>query len=320
VSTAAGFGGAYLFDKTQEKFLFHPTANLVGDPIEPIKDPKDYELEGITASTIKTSKDESLLIWKSTQIDKTKPTLLLFPGSVGHLGDTHMGTDAKAPEKDAYIRIIKEAQARGMQVIAANHVGFASQTDSSPSQDAIYRGAEAVIDLALKYGLTPNQLQITGVSMGTMVASHAASYLSATRDFKDYPDQQIHLNLVSGTISVPHGAADQTPLPKGAAQLLFMGQTFDTAKELNALSGNAGRRAYVAFVRGENDKFTPPYHAAEHKKAAPNVDFKAFVVKGEHFPSPSDILNVVEAKTAGMQTENLSVGKPEKNGAKLVRQ
>jgi hypothetical protein len=295
-ATAGGAGFWFSTEKGQAPILFSPQKNLVGHPIEPIRSPQEYAINHVREGTLKTSEDETFSVWQSTELKPGKPTLVLFPGSVGHLGDTHMGTDPNAPEKEAYVKIIKEAQKAGMQVFAANLVGFTG-SNATPSEQSIYRGAEAAVDYLVSMGLKPKDLQLTGVSMGTMVASHAANHLSQMKAFKDDPEQHINLVLSNGTISTVRAAVDVKNAPETIASFITSKNRFDAAKELQALGGStsdAAKRIHISFLKGEDDTLTPHSHVALHREAAKGTDFVARLVPGEHFVEPTHIIGAIK--------------------------
>lgn len=287
---------------------FHPNDNFEGGAIPAINAPKDYGLEGIAQLTIKTQKNEDFLLWKSRKLTPGKPTLVLFPGSVGHLGDTHMGKNPGSEDTLAYVRLIKEAQKNGMQVVAVNHVGYANST-SAPSQEAFHREAETTMDYLLGEGFKPNDIYTVGISLGTNIASHAAQHLSQKSAFKRDSKQHINLLLSSGTISAPAAINDSIPiLPKPYLNHILH-QQFNTGQELRAMAANTDTtgRIHVHYVRATDDEHTPAYHENEHRQAAGGLDFSASEATGGHFmPAEAIMAQVMKQRQETMQRGSAS--------------
>lgn len=276
----------------QREVVYKTTTDLEGKPLPPIKQPNEYGLEGVISEKLETKSGDSFLAWRSNELQADKKTLVLFPSNGGHLG--------ASPTKDfegnelggngtAYVDIIKEAQQNGYQVVAVNHVGYAgSSIEGSPTQAKMYEGAEAVIDKLIGDGIKPKDLHITGVSMGTAIAAHAANHLSTKSVFKDDDKQKINLTMVNGLVSVRAGLEDKFPILDKA--VLKVWDDLDSWKELQKLASNAGKLGNVAFVRGNEDPLTPENQVKAHHIASHGMNFRSETVDAVHFVKPNDII------------------------------
>ncbi len=298
---AAAATGAHLYlsnETVQHGLTYRPKINDAGSAIEPIKEPLQYGLENLVTETLFTHDTEDFLIWRSEDFDRKKPTLMFYPGGIGHLGDTHMGEDP-LENKYAYIDYIKRAQQEGWNIIACNHVGYAD-SDATPNQHAIFRGVERSIEYALiEARLQPNDLRIFGISFGGPLACHAAKYLSTVfPSFKNDPTQHIHFIAANSAIDIPSISHDLTGIPEGYVRSIWNGnEMYDAAAELRAMGSlpkQQRMRVHGAYLSGSNDELTNSRHADFHKEAGKNLGeygLRSFTVPGKHFIDFDDVID-----------------------------
>lgn len=305
----AGGIGALNTPSVQRALILSPEKDFAGNDLPPMKEPSEYGLQGVKSQILDTAAGDTFTTWQSETLEPGKKTLVLFPGNGGHLGyspETGAGGMKLGEGTTAYIDILKEALEQGYQVIAANPVGFAgSSVAGNPTEENMYAGAEATIDYALQKGIASKDLHITGVSMGTALAAHAANHLAQQVSDMETPDGKVNLTLASGLINVREGLEEFALIPNLVVAKVW--DNLDAGKELQALARRTGKQANVAFVRGAEDPATPENQKAAHQRTARGTNFRAEDIEGaSHYVTPKDILRQFDELERG----NTSLDQP----------
>lgn len=292
VAAIGAIAGTTVMPSIQKSQTYFPNTNLEGDPIEPIKSPSEYGLKGITSETLYTSQNEDFLVWYSDSLQKGEKTLLLFPGSVGHLGNDpdqgeHWG-------KTAFIQLIQRAQSEDYQIIAVNHVGF-SGSKASPSEAGLFREVETIADWALNKGLKPRDLSIMGSSMGTTLAAYAAKHLSEKPVFKNDKEEKIQFLMVGGVVDASVVIHQEMPPVVSHWLESVWWEKFDTKQILNDL-GNSPNNSRIRAInlRGREDAFTPADQVGVMRDAGKGIALVSQEVSGTHMPDLEHVMNALK--------------------------
>jgi hypothetical protein len=310
-ATSAAGTGCIAIPAVQRKIIYSPNGDFEGNDLPAIQEPEAYGIKNAVSEVLTTEKGHRFLTWHTTSMDPTHKTLVFFPGNGGHLGFS----PAKGPAgealwngTDAYIKLFKQAQQQGFQVVFAQQVGFAGSNTQHPTEDNMYEGARRTIGWLLEKGFTPNTMKIAGVSMGTALAAHAANHLVHHSAFTDSPQQHIQLTLASGLIDVQAGIKEAVPVIAPITEIVLKDR-LSTGKELEAMASTGqGNRIHVTFIRSKQDALTPASQSELHAKAANGLDFVAQEVDGMHFPSPDLLLNSFK-KSQRYRTEELKASR-----------
>jgi pimeloyl-ACP methyl ester carboxylesterase len=303
--TGVGVGGALILGDialntppVQRSLIYKTNTDFSGNNLPPINAPADYGLKGIVAEEWATNLGDKFLVWHSESLVPNKKTLVLFPGNAGHLGASPTfgaGNELLGGNGNSYIEILKEAIDQGYQVVAAHPVGYGN-SKVAPTQQKMFEGAEAVIDEINRRNIEPKDIHITGISMGTTLAAHAANHLASTQDFVSNNQQQIYLNLVNGLISLRAGLEEFAPAAN--ALVMHVWDNLDTSRELEDLAAKTQKRGNVTFLRGGDDPVTPKDQIEAHRRAARGMNFRSEEVPNtRHYVTPKDILRQFDEMT-----------------------
>lgn len=277
VGSAAAAVGVFSIPAVQRWVTYTPNSDLDGKAVPPIQPPEAYGLEGVKAVTLETAQGEDFLTWQSTELKPGKKTLVLFPGNFGHIG------------QEQYVNYIKAAQRDGYQIMAVEHVGFAGSMATS-TQAGMFRGVEKVLNELQAKGIQPKDMSLVGISMGTTLAAHAANYIADSNAFRNDDKQHIRCLMVSGALNAGVILDDMFG-PISFVPKAVWHEQFDTGKELQTISPSVGKRVYVTYLRGKDDKWTPVDQVEAHRQAADHLEFAGKEVVGQHFPEASLLLD-----------------------------
>lgn len=192
-------------------------------------------------------------------------------------------------------------------MIAANHVGFADSTET-PTPQGIFRGAGKTIAWALEQGLNPDDLKIFGISMGTTVAAHAASFLMAHKKFALDPEQAQNIRLLMANGALNSGVILDDTLLHYDSDVRH--EKIDTGNEFTKmLRSRKNDFIFVSYIRGKEDALTPADQGPAHEQAATGLNFVQGEVEGKHFTPPAVVLSKLNELEV-MKTPEVQRGGP----------
>ena len=125
---------------------------------------------------------------------------------------------------------------RGVGVVLVEYRGYGASRDLSPSEDAEYEDAAAVLDALERRGIGPDRVVLSGRSLGTGIAAEMARR-----------GRGAALVLVSPYTSIPDLVRDAVPL----APDLLVEDAFDTGAKASAI------HVPTLIVHGDADEIVP---------------------------------------------------------------
>lgn len=149
---------------------------------------------------------------------------------------------------------------KGLAVVVAEYRGYGISTTGSPSEDGLYRDAEAVLDLLEARGIKRDDVVLWGTSLGTGVAVEMARQGRGSA-----------LVLVSPYTSIPALAARIAPI---VPMRLVIGDKFDTLSKAPSL------HLPTLIIHGDEDEVIPFAMGERVRKAIVGARFVA--VPGAH--------------------------------------
>lgn len=152
-------------------------------------------------------------------------------------------------------------RARGLGVLLVEYRGYGASRGAEPSEEGLYRDAEAALDMLAARGVGPNRIVLSGTSLGTGVAAEMAFRARGTR-----------LVLVTPYTSIPDLVTEAAP---GVPAAALLSDRFDT------LSKAHGIHVPTLVIHGDADEIVP---FAMGQRVAAAIAGAAFlrVPKGRH--------------------------------------
>lgn len=155
------FGSAYfifllILTIFQKNFLFMPDAQQIS--------PARVGLSKFESITIQTSDNEQLVSWYKKPVKNGK-VILFFHGNGGN--------------NPVYNQTIKELEPLADGFLIIDYRGFGGST-GTPSAEGLFKDAEAALKYLEEQGIKPEQLIISGISLGTGLAVHVAQKTQAS--------------------------------------------------------------------------------------------------------------------------------------------
>ena len=152
----------YLF---QDKMIYQPNPVTINLPT-PDLNPPNYRnpLErGIPYEDVylKTSDNLKIHAWLMKRPETNAPTIIYFHGNAGNLGF----------RLDVYEQIYRDIK---VNVLAVSYRGY-GYSEGKPSEEGIYRDADAAVSYAFSSDLNPKRIYVFGASLGGAVAIYCAS-------------------------------------------------------------------------------------------------------------------------------------------------
>jgi fermentation-respiration switch protein FrsA (DUF1100 family) len=128
-------------------------------------------------------------------------------------------------------------RARGLGVLLVEYRGYGASRGADPSEEGLYRDAEAALDMLAARGIGPDRIVLSGTSLGTGVAAEMARRGRGSR-----------LVLVSPYTSIPDLVTARAPwLPAG----LLLADRFDTLAKAGDI------RVPTLVIHGDADEIVP---------------------------------------------------------------
>jgi uncharacterized protein len=128
-------------------------------------------------------------------------------------------------------------RARGLGVLLVEYRGYGASRGDDPSEDGLYRDAEAALDMLARRGIGPDRVVLSGTSLGTGVAAEMASRGRGSR-----------LVLVTPYTSIPDLVTDRVP---GVPATLLVADRFDTLAKAPDI------RVPTLVIHGDADEIVP---------------------------------------------------------------
>jgi fermentation-respiration switch protein FrsA (DUF1100 family) len=126
---------------------------------------------------------------------------------------------------------------RGLGVLLVEYRGYGASRGTEPSEEGLYRDAEAALDMLASRGVTADRVVLWGTSLGTGVAAEMARRGRGAR-----------LILVTPYTSIPDLVTDRVPIVPAR---VLLADHFDTL----AKSGDIG--VPTTIVHGDADEIVP---------------------------------------------------------------
>jgi fermentation-respiration switch protein FrsA (DUF1100 family) len=133
--------------------------------------------------------------------------------------------------------LARSLRARGFGVLLVEYRGYGSSRGTAPSEDGLYRDAEAALDMLADRGIPPGKIVLWGTSLGSGVAAEMARRGRGSE-----------LVLVTPYTSIPDLVTDVVPLVPAR---LLLADHFDT------LSKSAAILVPTTIVHGDADEIVP---------------------------------------------------------------
>ncbi len=135
------------------------------------------------------------------------------------------------------LAVAQKLRARGFGVLLVEYRGYGISRGLEPSEDGLYRDAEAALDLLATRGMPAERIILWGTSLGTGVAAEMARR-----------GRGAELVLIAPYTSIPDLVTDVVP---GLPARLLLADHFDT------LSKSSQIRARTTVVHGDADEIVP---------------------------------------------------------------
>ena len=199
--------------------------NLMYHPDQSIPDLRSHGADFMKEITYRTADNLELRSWYYPA-SSGQPTVLLFHGNAGHIGD-----------RTYKARVFREA---GIGVLLAGYRGYGGNP-GKPSEKGLYHDGRAALLYLRGQNVGNEQTVIYGESLGTGVAVQMASELAETT-----PAHSVILEAPYTTM----GAAAASHYPYLPAKLLVK-------DKFASISKIAGINSPLLVVHGEKDKVVP---------------------------------------------------------------
>ena len=161
--------------------------------------------------------------------------LLELPAATGAWTIVHFHNNRETVE--ACAELASALHARGFGVLLVEYRGYGASRDLDPTEEGLYRDAEAGLDMLAARGIGPERVVLSGISLGTGVAAEMARRGRGAR-----------LVLMTPYTSIPDLVTGIVP---GAPAALLLPDHFDT------LSKAGGLRIPTLVVHGDADEIVP---------------------------------------------------------------
>lgn len=184
--------------------------------------------------------------------------LLELPAEKGARTIVHFHNNRETVE--ACSELARKLHAKGFGVLLVEYRGYGMSGDLEPSEEGLYRDAEAGLDWLAAKGVGPDQVVLSGVSLGTGVAAEMARRGRGSR-----------LVLMTPYTSIPDVVTDRVPI---APASVLVPDAFDT------LSKTSQIHVPTLVVHGDADEIVPFWMG---ERVAETIDDCRFVrVAGGH--------------------------------------
>jgi hypothetical protein len=165
------------------------------------------------------------------------PTIVHFHGNGETIGNN--------------IGLATELARRGLGVLLVEYRGYGISSGRSPSEDGLYRDAEAALDALASEGVPPAKIVLWGTSLGSGVAAEMAAR-----------GRGAALILVTPFTSIRAVATRIAPLLPAS---LYMGDRYDTLSKTPAI------RVPTLIIHGDRDELVPYSMGQALAAALPNA-------------------------------------------------
>ncbi len=156
--------------------------------------------------------------------------------------------------------LAERLRARGFAVVLAEYRGYGLSQGTEPTEDGLYRDAEAVLDALNAQGVAPARIVVWGTSLGTAVAAEMARRGRAAR-----------LVLASPYTSIRAVASHHAPI---LPMRLVLPDAFDTLARAPSL------RVPVLVIHGDHDEVIPYAMGQTLARAIPGA--RLLTIEGGH--------------------------------------
>ena len=137
----------------------------------------------------------------------------------------------------APLALARELRARGLGVVLVEYRGYGMSRGPQPSEEGLYRDAEAALDMLSQRGITSSRILLWGTSLGTGVAAEMARRGRGGA-----------LVLVSPYTSIPALVRDAAPMVPADT---LMPDHFDTLAKASQI------RVPTLVIHGDADEIVP---------------------------------------------------------------
>ena len=181
-----------------------------------------------------------------------------LPAPAGARTVVHFHNNRQTVEAAAdYARAIR---ARGLGVLLVEYRGYGASRGDEPSEEGLYRDAEAGLAMLAARGVGPDRIVLSGTSLGTGVAAEMARRGRGSR-----------LVLVTPYTSIPDLVTDRVP---GVPASLLLADRFDTLSKAGEI------HVPTLVIHGDADEIVP-FAMGQHVSRA--IAGAAFLrVRGGH--------------------------------------
>ncbi len=131
----------------------------------------------------------------------------------------------------------RAVRARGLGVLLVEYRGYGASRGDEPSEEGLYRDAEAGLAMLAARGVGPDRILLSGVSLGTGVAAEMARRGLGSR-----------LVLVTPYTSIPDLVTDRVP---GVPAAFLLADRFDTLAKAPDI------RVPTLVIHGDADEIVP---------------------------------------------------------------
>ena len=161
--------------------------------------------------------------------------LIELPAAAGAWTIVHFHNNRETVE--ACTELAHALHARGFGVVLVEYRGYGASHDLDPTEEGLYRDAEAGLDMLAARGIGPSHVVLSGTSLGTGIAAEMARRGRGAR-----------LLLMTPYTSIPDLVTDIVPeAPAG----MLLPDHFDTLSKTGAL------RLPTLVVHGDADEIVP---------------------------------------------------------------
>ncbi len=158
-----------------------------------------------------------------------------LPAPAGARTVVHFHNNRETVEAAAdFARAIRR---RGLGVLLVEYRGYGASRGGKPSEDGLYRDAEAALSMLASRGIGPDRIVLSGTSLGTGVAAEMARRGRGAR-----------LVLVTPYTSIPDLVADRVP---GAPAELLVSDRFATLEKTRDI------HVPTLVIHGDADEVVP---------------------------------------------------------------
>jgi fermentation-respiration switch protein FrsA (DUF1100 family) len=150
--------------------------------------------------------------------------------TVVHFHNNRETVEAAAP-------FARALRARGLGVLLVEYRGYGASRGAEPSEEGLYRDAEAALGMLAARGVGPDRVVLSGTSLGTGVAAEMARRRRGSR-----------LVLVTPYTSIPDLVTDRAP---GVPAELLLTDRFDTLAKAPEI------HVPTLVIHGDADEIVP---------------------------------------------------------------